>query len=173
MTDDDTPDAFTVPTDIFHPATIAARLMRLPELAHLAEHEVQFGWLVRGTPKEKGGKTELGSVHVVKTMFQGAFKDMCLMLLERMLGFLPEFLIVIDAGFWAQANDRDKEALVYHELLHIRQSLDQFGALKFNKDGFPVWQIVGHDVEAFNDEVRRYGAWHDGISQFIAAADCG
>jgi hypothetical protein len=131
---------------------------------------VQFGWLVRGTPKEKAGRVELGSVHTVKTMFQGQFKDLCMQMLERMLGFLPEFVVVINGPWWEQAKDIDREALIYHELLHVKQAIDEFGGLKFDRDGFPVWTIKGHDIEAFNDEVRRYGAWKSDIGDFIEAA---
>lgn len=170
MTDDDTPAPYALPDNAKHPATIAARLMRLPEHAPLAEHEVSFGWLMRTTPKEKGGKVELGSVHDTKTMFQGAFKDMGLMLLERMLGYLPQYLVVINAEWWDQASDIDSEALIFHELMHVKQAVDQYGALRFDRDGYPVWRLVGHDIEEFNAVVARYGAWQGDIASFLGAA---
>jgi len=169
-TDDDIPNAFAPPDNSAHPATIAARLMQLPEHAHLAEHDVSFGWLVRGVQKEKGGRVELGSVHVVKTMFQGQFKDLCLQMLERMLGYLPDYLVVLDAQWWAQASPIDREALVYHELSHVKQAVDRYGAPRFDREGNPVFELVRHDVEAFNAEVRRYGAWKSDISGFLEAA---
>lgn len=171
MTDtDDITDAYSPPDNGAHPADIAARLMLLPEHAPLAEHEVQFGWLMRNTPKEKGGKTELGSVHAVKTMFQGGFKDLGLQLLAGMLGYLPEYLVVINAEWWGKASAEQREALLYHELCHVKQAVDQYGALKFDRDGYPVWALVEHDVTAFNAEVARYGAWTGDIASFIAAA---
>ena len=169
MTDDDT-TPFNLPANTRHPATIAERLMRLPEHAALKENEVSFGWLVRGVPKEKGGKVELGSVHAVKTMFQGQFKDLGLMMLERMIGYLPEFIVIVDGAWWAQAGDIEREALVYHELCHVKQSVDEFGGLKFDRDGNPVFRIVEHDITAFNDEVERYGSWNAGIAGFLSAA---
>lgn len=170
MTDDDDFDPFSLPDGDAHPADIAARLMRLPEHKPLAEHEVQFGYLMRNTPKEKGGKTELGSVHAVKTMAQGAFKDLFGMMLARLLGSLPDYVIVINAPWWEQASARDREALIYHELCHVKQTIDEFGALKFDKDGYPVWRIVEHDLAEFNAVVARYGAWQGDISGFLAAA---
>lgn len=172
MTDDtDDLQAFRLPDHDAHPADIAARLMRDPVHLHLAENDVEFGWLLRADTKDKGGgKVELGSVHVVKSMFQGAFKDLGLQLLADMLGTLPQFLVVLDAQWWAQAAQQDREALVWHELCHVRQSLDKFGAPRFDRDGLPVFGLVPHDVEAFESEVVRYGAWKSDIGSFLNAA---
>lgn len=169
--DDDTGPAYAVPDTQAHPSDIAARVLRMPEHLPLHEHDVQFGWLMRGVPKEKGGKTELGSVHDVKTMFQGAFKDFGLQLLEGMLGYLPQYVVVINGPWWEQASAMEREALVFHELSHVKQAVDKFGALRFNRDGNPVFRIVGHDIEAFGVEVQRYGAWHDDIAKFLATAE--
>lgn len=171
MNDDtDNLQAFKPPDNNSHPADIAARLMRDPVHQHLADNEVQFGWLMRCEAKDKGGKRELGSVHAVKTMFQGGFKDLGLQLLADMLGGLPEFLVVLDAEWWAQATPTQRDALVWHELCHCRQSLDKFGAPKFDRDGLPVFGLVEHDITAFNSEVTRYGAWTADIDGFLTAA---
>jgi hypothetical protein len=167
---EDYSDPYSLPANDGHPADIAARLMLLPEHAPLLEHEVAFGWLMRNTPKIKGGKVELGSVHAVKTMAQGGFKDLFTMMLGRLLGTVPDYVIVINAEWWAAASAREKDALIFHELSHVKQAVDDFGALRFDKDGFPVWALVGHDVEAFNAEVARFGAWHEGIASFLGHA---
>lgn len=167
--DDETFEAFSHPPTDAHPADIAARLVLLPELVHLHDHEVPFGWLMRNDTKHKGNKVELGSVHEVASMFQGSFKDLGLQLLERMLGHLPDFLVVLDAQWWQQASASDREALVFHELMHVQQAIDRYGAPKFDRDGLPVFKCVAHDIEAFNAEVTRYGAWRSGIADFIDA----
>lgn len=169
MTNDDDLAAYSLPGDP-NPETIAARLMLLPEHAPLAEHEVRFGYLMRNTPKEKGGKVELGSVHAVKTMAQGGFKDLFAMMLEDLLGFLPDYVMVINAAWWSQVGDQEREALVYHELCHVKQAVDAYGALRFDRDGYPVWALVEHDIAAFNAEVKRYGAWTGDIASFLGAA---
>lgn len=168
--DDFTFEPFRLPGETNHPATIAARIMQNPVHVHLHDADVQFGWLMRADPKDKGGKRELGSVHAVKTMAQGAFKDLFLQLLERMLGTMPEFLVVLDAEFWEQATDTQREALIWHELAHVRQALDKYGAPRFDRDGLPVFSIFDHDITAFNSEVARYGAWTSDIAGFINAA---
>ena len=168
--DEDLPQAFRLPDSNDHPATIAARLMREPEHEHLADNYVSFGWLMRVEPKDKGGKRELGSVHQVKSMFQGAFKDLGLQLLQGMLGYLPEFLVVLDAGAWADMTDNDRAALVWHELAHVKQQIDRFGAPKFDRNGMPVYGICEHDVAAFRSEVKRFGLWSEDLRAFVAVA---
>ena len=87
---DDTPDPYTLPDNDTHPANYAARVMQHPTHAHLADNEVTFGWLMRTTPKVKAGRITLGSVHDTKTMAQGGFKDLFTMMLERLLGTVPQ-----------------------------------------------------------------------------------
>ena len=167
---DDVFTPYSLPSGDVHPADLAARLMRLPELVHLHDHEVSFGWLMRNESKHKGNKVELGSVHDVTTMFQGGFKDLGLQLLEGMLGYLPAFLVVLDWHFWQQASATERDALVHHELLHVQQAIDKFGAPRFDRDGLPVFKCVGHDIEAFRAEVARFGAWRPDIAEFLETA---
>lgn len=168
--DDETFEAFRLPDNETHPATIAARLMRHPVHQHLGDNDVQFGWLMRMDEKRKGGKVELGSVHATKTMAQGAFKDLFLQMLEHMLGHLPEFVVVINAAWWDQATDEQRRALVWHELAHVKQATDRYDAPRFDRDGLPVWAIVGHDLEAFRSELAEFGAWRPDIAEFLDTA---
>lgn len=171
MTDtDDDIQAFALPTGPNHPADIAARLMRDPEHEHLADNEISIGYLMRLTPKEKGGKTELGSMHDAKYMAQGGFKELFAQLLAGMLGYSPQFVMVIDNDWWQQASEREKEALVWHELCHCKQKLDKYGSPKFGLDGTPSYGIAEHDVTAFRSEVARFGLWSDDLRAFAAVA---
>ncbi|MBR8136846.1 putative metallopeptidase [Burkholderia cenocepacia] len=72
-------------------------------------------------------------------------------------GRVPAFLITLDARYARECNDLQWCALVEHELYHIGQRLDEFGAPAFTKDGMPKLGIRGHDVEEFVGIVRRYG----------------
>lgn len=172
-TDDDLADlqAFALPTGPHNPADIAARLMLDPEHAHLAENDISIGYLMRLAPKEKGGKVELGSMHDAKYMAQGGFKELFAQLLAGMLGFSPDFVMVVDADWWAQASDVERDALVWHELCHCRQKLDKYGAPKFDMHGNPSYGIQEHDVTAFKSEVARYGAWSPDLREFLAVAN--
>lgn len=60
--------------------------------------------------------------------------------------------------------------LVEHELYHITQATDDFGAPKFNKEGQPVLKLRGHDVEEFVGVVRRYGASVE-VQELVDAAN--
>ena len=72
-------------------------------------------------------------------------------------GRVPAFLITLDAHYARECGDMEWCALVEHELYHIGQRLDEFGAPAFTKDGMPKLGIRGHDVEEFVGIVRRYG----------------
>lgn len=72
-------------------------------------------------------------------------------------GFLPDFLITLDASYADECSDAAFCALVEHELLHCGQERDPYGAPKFRKDGSPALAIRGHDVEEFVSIVARYG----------------
>ena len=167
MTDEDLPPFSLPPDDV---AEVASVVLGMPEHEHLVDNDVRIGWLMRNEAKHKGNKVELGSVHDVGTMFQGGFKMLGLQLLAGMLGELPAFLVVLDAGFWGEASDTDKQALVFHELCHVQQALDRYGAPKFDRDGLPVFKVVEHDVTAFNAEVARFGAWSPDLRAFVAIA---
>lgn len=166
MDDDELLAAFELPGELHNPADLAARLLTYPEHRHLADNEISIGYMMRMETKEKGGKFEAGSANDVKHMAQGAFKDLFEQLLADFLGFLPQFIIVLDAGFWVAASDMEREALLFHELMHIQQKVDKYGSPKFDIHGNPSYGIKEHDVTAFNAEVARYGAWSPDLVKF-------
>ncbi len=72
---------------------------------------------------------------------------------------MPGFLITLDAAYCSQCSDTDFCSLVEHEMYHVAQELDQYGAPKFDRaSGKPKLTIRGHDVEEFVGVVARYGA---------------
>lgn len=171
MTDDDLPPPYTLPDAASpHPADIATRLMLHPVHKHLAENDITFGWLMRTEPKVKAGRVTLGSVHDVGTMCQGGFKDLFLMMLERLLGTVPKYVVVLDDEFWRGASPMEREALVWHELAHCRHAIDKYGAERYDRDGLPVYELVSHDIEAFKSEVEQFGAWKSDIADFLRSA---
>ncbi|WP_459615309.1 putative metallopeptidase, partial [Enterobacter hormaechei] len=75
------------------------------------------------------------------------------------------------ADYCSQCSDLEFCALVEHELYHIAQATDDFGAPKFNKEtGQPVLTLRGHDVEEFTGVVRRYGASKE-VQELVDAAN--
>lgn len=72
----------------------------------------------------------------------------------------PEFVIYYDTAVWnilAPDAALAREALVYHELCHIAQQTDEFGAPKFDDRGKAKLKLVPHDIERFDREITRYG----------------
>ncbi|RVT91454.1 hypothetical protein EOD42_22625 [Rhodovarius crocodyli] len=124
--------------------------------------------LMRHVPKLRGGKRELGSMGLPG--FQGAYAQLGMWLLEEFHGSIPAFILTLDAEFWEEASERQREALIFHELMHCMQALDKDGEPRFDAEGLPVWAIRPHDIEEFNEVVRRYGAWLPDVKAFISAA---
>jgi len=149
------------------PGIIATRLMDLPEHKHLKEHEIRIEYLFRHDVKMSGGKMVLGSVH--QPSCQGAMRPLFEWMIERLFGYLPDYLI-LDRDFWSSVTAQTREALVHHELMHIRQKLDEYGEPRFNNQtGEPIYHLVAHDIEEFNETAKRYGAWSPAISDFMEA----
>jgi hypothetical protein len=161
------------------PWPIFERVLGFPELGlqqTLVGSGVTFAFVMKDDTSPggwtRGGKRILGTAQMpaVTGSLSGLFDQM----LEDTLGYLPDFLIVLNADFWGAASDREREILVAHEAMHCGQELDPFGAPKFRKsDGAPVLGMVGHDVEEFHAIVRRYGAWKSDLVEFKEAFDLG
>lgn len=91
----------------------------------------------------------------------------------RWFGRVPSFLITLAADYCGHCSDAEWCALVEHELYHLAQARDEFGAPRFTKAGVPVLTIRGHDVEEFVGVVRRYGAGRpeSAVSKLVEAAN--
>lgn len=66
-----------------------------------------------------------------------------------------DYIIEVWYGFWMNATPSQKEALVYHELKHIRG--------KENDEGEMIWSIMEHDLEEFIDVAKKYGTWNPAL----------
>lgn len=81
-----------------------------------------------------------------------------------------DFVITVWAHAWGhELDDRAACALIEHELLHCALARDRFGVPQFTPSGRPKFAIRGHDVEAFVEEVRRYGAYSPELEAMRAA----
>lgn len=164
--------------DIDNPEVFYLRLLKLAEHAHIVEAEARVEFLMRTHAEVKGGRQVLGTVF--RPDVQGRLREVFQWLLEDKFGGLGEgdrpidYLIVLDAEWWMDADERDREILVYHEMCHIQPAYDKMGAQRFDRDtGLPVLTLAGHDVEEFSAVVRRYGAYSRDIRDFIGAASEG
>lgn len=70
----------------------------------------------------------------------------------------PFFVIEVAADTWEHLNDKQRKALVDHELMHCKVALDENDQL--------VVGMRGHDVEEFAAIVDRHGLWKPDLAQF-------
>ncbi|WP_312384587.1 putative metallopeptidase [Atlantibacter subterraneus] len=140
-----------------------------PDHAHLIDAELRFMWASDSFVKK--GRYVLGQAEQVMLRAGGWQKARMEQQMYEWFGRIPEFIITLAADYCAQCSDLEFCALVEHELYHIAQETDEFGAPKFYRDsGLPKLKLRGHDVEEFVGVVRRYGAGHD-VQQLVDAAN--
>ncbi|MGE1562087.1 putative metallopeptidase [Pantoea septica] len=139
-----------------------------PDHMHLLQADIAFLWAATAFTKQ--GRTVLGQAEEVAMRAGGWQKARMEQQMYEWFGEIPRFIITLAGDFCSQCSDLEFCALVEHELYHINQATDEFGAPKFNKEtGTPVLKMRGHDVEEFVGVVRRYGASAD-VQNLIDAA---
>lgn len=139
-----------------------------PDHAHLIDAPIRILWA--SSAFEKQGRTVLGQAELVAFRAGGWQKARQEQQMIDWFGEVPTFLITLAADYCADCSDADFCALVEHELYHIAQKLDAYGAPKFTQDGLPSLTLRGHDVEEFVGVVRRYGASPD-VQALVDAAN--
>jgi hypothetical protein len=139
-----------------------------PDHGHLEHADLRFLWAAQGFTKRK--RTVIGQAEKVAFRSSGWQRWREEQPYRDWFGLhIPEFVITLDASYCSRCSDAEFCALVEHELYHIAQDTDEFGALRFRRDtGLPVLCMRGHDVEEFVGVVRRYGA--TGAAAALASA---
>ena len=107
--------------------------------------------------------TSMRCVFSLKPMSRGS-KDVLAVVrkvtsLERQLGIGYDFILLINEQRWILLNSYQQEALIDHELAHIR--------CKVREDGSVEYRLVGHDVEEFTDVVKRRGLWDVDLKELV------
>jgi len=147
-------------------------IVSAPQFQVLRDGEPSVGFLLRTEPKERGGRTILGTVYMPSV--SGDLSKLFDWMLEQLLGLSPTYLFVLDAGFWDASDKRLREILMFHEMCHCDQARDAFGTPRFNRlTGEPIWRLIGHDIEEFNAVVARYGAYSPEVLKFVEAVHAG
>lgn len=129
----------------------------IAELLHDDETFLAFAWASSAAVAKK--RMVLGQCE--KVMFnQGGWKKARQeQQMRDWYGFVPQYLITVDASFCEQATDHDFCALIEHELYHIGVERDEDGeAIYSEMTGLPKHYLADHDVEEFYGVVRRWGA---------------
>ena len=136
--------------------------------AHLIDADICIMWASSAFTKQ--GRTVLGQAEQVAFRAGGWQKARMEQQMRDWFGYVPGYIITVAADYCSQCPDDDFCALVEHELYHIAQATDQYGAPKFTQDGLPKLEMRGHDVEEFVGVVRRYGANPD-VQRLVEAAN--
>ncbi|EMD8765271.1 hypothetical protein VWU06_004717 [Salmonella enterica] len=139
-----------------------------PDHGHLLEADLCFMWA--SDSFEKKGRSVLGQAEEVAMRAGGWQKARMEQQMYEWFGRVPQFIITLAADYCSQCSDLEFCALIEHELYHICQATDEFGAPKFTQEGMPKLKLRGHDVEEFVGVVRRYGASRD-VQEMIDAAN--
>ena len=135
--------------------------------AHLEHCDIKFLWAPGSFQKQ--GRTVLGQCEEMLFRCGPWQKGRQQQQMADWFGMVPDFLITLHAEYCLRCSDAEFCALVEHELYHIAQERDEFGAPKFTKDGLPKFCMRAHDVEEFVGVVRRYGPSAD-VQHLIDAA---
>jgi len=139
-----------------------------PDHFHLTDADIAFMWASSAFAKK--GRTVLGQCEEVMMRAGGWQKARMEQQMHEWFGHQPDYIITLAADFCLQCSDLEFCALIEHELYHIAQKTDDFGAPAFYRDtGKPKLCLRGHDVEEFIGVVRRYGASRD-VQELIDAA---
>jgi len=62
-----------------------------------------------------------------------------------------DYVVLIHKPSWDKFSEKQREALVYHELLHITYTVD--------KNGEKRWKLRRHDIEEFINVIKEFDAW--------------
>lgn len=141
-----------------------------PDHAHLIDADIAVMWASSAFRKQ--GRTVIGQAELVAFRAGGWQKARAEQQMMDWFGRVPTFIITLAADFCSQCGDADFCALVEHEMFHIAQKIDEFGAPKFSKDGMPSLEMRGHDVSEFVAVVERYGvgAPNSDVARMVDAA---
>jgi len=140
----------------------------IAELLHDNEEFLAFAWASSAAVAKK--RMVLGQCE--KVMFnQGGWKKARQeQQMRDWFGFVPQYLITIDATYCEQASDRDFCRLIEHELYHIGVERDEDGEIIYSDmTGLPKHYLAGHDVEVFFGETKRWGA-DDSVKRLVEIA---
>lgn len=140
----------------------------IAEMLHDNEGFLAFAWA--STAYTRAKRMVLGQCE--KVMFQqgGWKKARQEQQMRDWFGFVPIYLITIDASFCEKANDSEFCALLEHELYHIGVERDGDGEIIYSDHtGLPKHYLAGHDVEEFIGVVKRWGA-NENVKRLIEVA---
>lgn len=126
---------------------------------HLIGYPVRFAW--RSQSRRNKTKEVLATAEIVR----GRFASFVMTPEEHLMAgqdFGPAmFWIEVSEEAWDTLDDAQRYALLDHELCHC--------SVTENDGGEMVMDLRPHDLEEFNDIVKRHGLWLDDVRAFAEA----
>jgi len=129
---------------------IAQELIRDERYPHGRLREANIKYLYRTGTWTSKGKAVLGKTH------KASDRD------RHLHGY--DFVVVINATAWQNLTERQKRALIDHELSHCEPEVNAAGEVT-------GWTVVTHDLEEFAGVVRRHGLWYEDVKAFAGALE--
>ena len=74
-----------------------------------------------------------------------------------------QILLIVNYDVWQRVDIPYKLALLDHEFHHVKVFVDKVGR--------PELVMLDHDIEEFNDVLRRHGAWRNEVKDFLEIAE--
>lgn len=152
------PDSFRLAPE--PQATLDGLIRRLDDFAHLRQHTIGCLFSERALIDRGAQCRAVVGVpaQVTSKVHERQLLEWCYAQLFRpmLAGSVPDFVVFFDVAHWPR-QPLQREQLVFHELMHIQQRLDEYGAPRFEKSGRPALHLVPHDIEVFRAELVRYG----------------
>lgn len=147
-------------TDYRHAAAVKRIATGLIPAHHPHLEGIRIEYVFRDTAAKKAGKEVWGTARKVSGLnaYLAATGD------EVPVDTDVEDLFVIEIAedIWAKLNDRQRRALVDHELCHCGITVDDAGEVSLT--------MIGHDLEEFASIVERHGLWRADVEVFARAA---
>ena len=132
-------------TDAQEVEQIATRIIGMQH-SHLVEAKIIYIFREGGAWKSKG-KEVLGQAQKCSAK-------------DNFLNGGFDFTITINKDAWKTMADKQKKALVDHELMHCDKSDEN------DEDGNPIWQTKDHEFVGFVQEIKSHGFWTEDLQRF-------
>lgn len=168
-------DAFAPAPELneFLETTILNENHALFNLDHIHLSKAKIGFLWTNAQNSRHGKRIVGTAEI--PFFRGNKWQIARQKSQIVgwFGWLPDFIITLDALYRAECEPIEFLATFEHELYHCGQKMDLFEMPKFSKQtGLPLFTINGHSIEEHTGVVARYGIQATGQDRvdFVKAA---
>lgn len=131
--------------------------------ADLRQAQIALAWNLSWRP-DLDGRLVLGKCHKVSDLHREVAEVRAY-----------DFVIILLERFWTDVlvNERQRRALLDHELCHADIKRDAHGDPITDERGRTVYRIRKHDLEEFACVAERYGCWKKDLEGFASALERG